>query len=105
MDRSRRNPRIQRILATQEYRGKTPMNKALMLLQAENVSKLEAAETVGVSRLALDRAKSAREDGREIGRNGHPPIFNGEDVTELLDRFLQIRETKDLTVPVIRDVV
>ena len=101
MDRSRRNPRIQRILATQEYRGKTPMNKALMLLQAENVSKLEAAETVGVSRLALDRAKRAREDGREIGRNGHPPIFNGE----LLDRFLQIRETKDLTVPVIRDVV
>jgi hypothetical protein len=105
MERSRRNPAIQRILATQEYRVKKPIDKAFMLHQGESVSKLEAAVSVGVSRSTFDRAKRAREDGREIGINGHPTIFNNEDTTALISRFHLLRETNQLTIDDIRNVV
>ncbi len=48
--------------------------------------------------MSRDRAKRAREEGREIERNGRPPIFNKEDVTQLLARFHQIRDTEALTI-------
>ena len=75
MERTRRNLTIQRKLVTQEYRGKSPHVKDLKLHEHLDIFKKEAADAVSLSSRSINRAIRAKTEGRDLGRNGKPPIF------------------------------
>ena len=76
MERSERNLPIKRLIATSDCRGKSPHVKKLILLEDLSIYKTEAAEAVSLSRKSIHRALQAKEEGRGLGRNRTPSIFN-----------------------------
>jgi hypothetical protein len=105
MQRSRTNTAITRKLATQEYRNKSPHTKSLMLLEDLDIPITEVSKAVKIDRRSINRAKRAKEEGRELGKNGRPPIFNKEDNDELLRRLYDLRETTTLTKQILKTEV
>ena len=105
MERTRRNLTIQRKLATQEYRGKSPHVKGLKLLEDLDIFKKEAADAVSLSSRSINRAIRAKTEGRDLGRNGKPPIFSQEDTDELLRLLYLLRESTPLTMKIVQEQV
>ncbi len=62
-----------------------------MLLDDLDIYKVEAAEAVSLSSRSINRAFRADQEGRDLGRNGKPPIFTQEDINELLRRLYHLK--------------
>ena len=105
MLRSGTNLTFRRKLTSQEYRGKTPHAQGVMLLEEFDITKTEAAEAVRLTSQSMNRALRAKEEGRDLGRKGKPPIFNQDDVDKLLMRLYDLRETTPLTMKILREQV
>lgn len=105
MDRNQQNLAILRTLATQSYRGKSQHAKALMLLQELNVTKAQTAQALSMTPRSINRAFRAEKEGRDLGRNGKPPIFNRDDIEQILRRLFELRENTTLTIDIIREQV
>ena len=67
---------------TAECRELDPPHRALKLINENFCSERTASQVVQMTRSQLRRAKDAIKSGREIGRNGNPPIFNEEEEQE-----------------------
>ena len=105
MLRSGTNLTLRRKLTTQGYRRKTPQYQGVMLLEEFNITKTEAAEAVRLTSQSMNRALRAKEEGRDLGRNGKPPIFNQDDVDKLLMRLYDLRDITLLTMKILREQV
>lgn len=105
MERSNQKTTIHRKLVTQEYLGKSPHMKSLMLIEEMDILITTAAYAVSLGRSSIYRAIRAKEEGRELGINGRPPIFNKEDNEELLKRLYAILNKVPLTKKILQDEV
>jgi hypothetical protein len=81
-----------RKLASADFRDLSPHAKALKLICDEKISINLSADIVGLDHRCLSRAQVAVIEGRSIGRNRRPSIFNDQENTDL------IAHLKDLPV-------
>ena len=102
---SQKDRAILRFVGTQEYRKRTRHERALLLHDELSISKSEAGQMVSMTHTSVNRAIRAREEGRELGRNGRPPIFDKADIEELLARLYRIREVTPLTPAILKEEV
>jgi hypothetical protein len=96
---------IVRFIGTQDYRKRARHERALLLHEELSVSKTESGQIVSMAHTSVNRAIRAREEGRELGRNGRPPIFDKADIEELLRRLYRIREERPLTREILKQEV
>lgn len=76
--------KAQRIARTVEYRGKNQMEKAIKLVNEEDIPVQIAAKATGVDRFALSRALKSKEEGREVGSVGRPRVLTQEEEDKLV---------------------
>lgn len=86
---------IHRVLSTQEYRGLSPAEKALKLVESKQYGVREALEATGVSAPQYYRAKRAREENRDIGVNGRPKVLGREGEALLIAALDDAREKQE----------
>ena len=75
-----------------EYRVLDPTNKALKLIEENVCSERAAAVATGVCRNSITAAKKAIKNGRPIGRNGNPPVFEPHEEIEFYYYLLSTLE-------------
>jgi hypothetical protein len=88
---------IHSVLSTASFRQihDDKLQQAARLVNEYGLHKSIVAAYLRVSRPALDRALRALKDGREIGKNGRPPILNEEEEEELVAFIGERMEARD----------
>ena len=79
-----------RLLTTNEFRGLSPVQKGIKLIEDYNVTFIKAAEICGVSKSKIQRAKQAENQGREPGINGRSILLKHSEEVEVL-KILQTK--------------
>ena len=97
---------LSRISRTSDYRGLSPVEKGLKLMEEEEVSLRQAAETVGITISMLQRAQRALAEGRDVGKHGRPRILNTKEERMLVEAVVEAEIIgKALTHKRLREVV
>ena len=105
MVRNQSNASVRRLLSTQKYRGKKPVEKGLLLHLEEDISYDQAAKLTSVNRKAIFRAFRAKLEGRQIGVAGKPKILNQEDTQEIITRLRALKATNKVTITEVQELV
>jgi hypothetical protein len=105
MERNLKILQQRRILATSEYRGLSKIEKGLKLINDENVPNKMAADILEIGHRNLDRAKVAFQEGRELGKNGRPPLFNEEETLSLVGHLKALPADLRITYKELRNQV
>ena len=94
-----------RILSTNKYHGKKQAEKAYLLNKEEKIPKLLAAKLTGVNRKAIYRAERALGEGRMVGIQGKPKVFNETDITEILRLIRELKSQQKVTINDVQELV
>ncbi len=90
MSKSERISHLKRIIIQAEYRSLKPIEKAIKLVEEEEAFLTDAAEITGVGRKSISRAILAKQENREVGLNGRPPIFNNVEIGQVMEEIRSI---------------
>jgi hypothetical protein len=72
------------IMGTSEFKSLLFHEKALKLIQEQNVSKKLVVKRVQITQQALDRAAVAKERNRDLGREGRPNKLNSTEMNNFV---------------------
>jgi hypothetical protein len=95
-----------RIINTIDFRGLTPLQKALKLIEEYHISQRQAAKACKVGRRAVQCALNTHKRGRPVGVRGRPKIFKLAEENEVISRIDEAEvNQKPLTFKSFQDLV
>ena len=98
MDQDQPITRNRRLLTTNEFRGLSPIQQGIKLIEDYNMTFIKAAEICGVSKSKIQRAKQAQNQGREPGINGRPLLLKHNEEIEVLEILQTKNEINEVVI-------
>jgi transposase len=77
--------KINRLLATNDFKSLSKIEKAVKLITQHDVSQRTVAKHLHLGRKQIRLAYKAHQEGREIAKKGRPALLNKKNTNDLLN--------------------